>query len=159
MPVPEFITQLRSKIGHAPLWLVGVTAVVHDADRVLLVRRSDSGEWSSVSGIVEPGEHPAVTAVREALEEACVEVVVERLSAVNVTRPVTYPNGDQSQYTNLVFRCRYLGGIAAVGDDESTEVAWFPFDALPPLSASEHARLASAMRDEPDTLLDLATEA
>jgi ADP-ribose pyrophosphatase YjhB (NUDIX family) len=149
---------LRSRIGHDPLWLVGVTAVILDGDRALLVRRSDSGEWSSVSGIVEPGEHPAVTAVRESLEEASVEVEIERLSAVNVTRPILYPNGDQTQYTNLVFRCRYLGGTAAVGDDESTEVAWFPLDQLPELSASERGRIASARRTEIDALLDLTPE-
>lgn len=158
MPVPDFITRLRTSIGHDPLWLIGVTAVILDGDRVLLVRRADSGEWSSVSGIVDPGEHPAVTAVREALEEASVDVEVERLSAVRVTRPIVYPNGDQSQYTNLVFRCRYLGGTATVGDDESTDVAWFTLDALPELSESEKGRIASARRTETDTLLDLTPE-
>ena len=31
MPTPEFILKLREKIGHDPLWLVGVTACVLDA--------------------------------------------------------------------------------------------------------------------------------
>ena len=30
MPVPEFILELRSKIGHSPLWLSGVSVVVLD---------------------------------------------------------------------------------------------------------------------------------
>ena len=34
-----------------------------------MVKRSDNGEWTPVTGIVDPGEEPAVGAVREALEE------------------------------------------------------------------------------------------
>jgi hypothetical protein len=57
MPTPEFIVELRKKIGHDLLWLPGVTGVVLDADdRVLLVRRADDGRWTLVSGVLEPGE-------------------------------------------------------------------------------------------------------
>ena len=74
MPTPEFVLSLREKIGHDLLWLPAVTAVVLREDgRVLLARRSDNGNWGLVSGIVEPGEEPAVTAVRECLEETGVE--------------------------------------------------------------------------------------
>lgn len=42
MGVPDFILALRQHIGHAPLWLPGVTAVIRrtqDGDpQVLLVR-------------------------------------------------------------------------------------------------------------------------
>ena len=44
MPTPEFILKLREKIGHDPLWLVGVTAYIEDGDgRILLGRRADNG--------------------------------------------------------------------------------------------------------------------
>ena len=36
---------------------------------MLLVKRSDNGAWTPVTGIVDPGEEPAVAAAREALEE------------------------------------------------------------------------------------------
>ena len=67
---PDFVLALREKIGHDPLWLTGVTAVVLRDRQVLLVRRSDNGEWTPVTGIVDPGEQPAAAAVREVLEEA-----------------------------------------------------------------------------------------
>lgn len=38
--------------------------------QILLVRRADSGAWTPVCGIVEPGERPDHTIVRESLEEA-----------------------------------------------------------------------------------------
>lgn len=65
MPTPEFILKLREKIGHDPLWLVGVTAYIEDGDgRILLGRRADNGNWALISGINEPGEEPADTVIR-----------------------------------------------------------------------------------------------
>jgi len=49
MPIPQFIVDLRAHIGHAPLWLIGVTAVVVRGDEVLLVERADNGVWSGRS--------------------------------------------------------------------------------------------------------------
>jgi 8-oxo-dGTP pyrophosphatase MutT (NUDIX family) len=159
VPVPDFIQRLRSRVGHEPLWLVGVTAVVLRGEEVLLVRRADFGEWSPVAGIVEPGEHTATTAEREALEEAGVEAVVERLAGVSVSREYTYPNGDRTQYTDLTYRLRYVSGEARVNDDENTEVGWFRLDALPPLAERHRQRLAHATADRPDPVLDREPEA
>ncbi|MEO9044623.1 MAG: NUDIX domain-containing protein, partial [Candidatus Dormibacter sp.] len=105
MPVPEFVLRLREKIGTDPLWLSGITAVITDehGERLLLIRRSDTGEWAPVTGIIDPGEQPAVAAAREAREEADVVIRVERLAGINVTAPVVYPNGDRSQYLDVIF--------------------------------------------------------
>ena len=45
----------------------GVTAVVLNPARthLLVVRRADDGRWTPVTGIVDPGEEPAIAAVRE----------------------------------------------------------------------------------------------
>ena len=132
MPIPEFVLALRDRVGHDPLWLPGVSAVVLDDDgRVLLGRRADNGRWAVVSGILEPGEEPGVAAVREVLEETGVVAEVVALTAVSVSEVVRYPNGDVAQYLDVCFWCRATGGTAAVGDDESLEVGWFPPDALP----------------------------
>jgi 8-oxo-dGTP pyrophosphatase MutT (NUDIX family) len=155
MPVPDFVRDLRKKIGTDPLWLIGVTGIVLDGDRVLLARRADTGAWSTVSGIVEPGEHPAVAVVREVEEETGVTAVVERLAAVSVTPPITYPNGDRTQYTDLTFRCRYVSGEAHVADDESLEVGWFPADALPDLDEGSRRRILQALAERESAILDL----
>ena len=74
MPTPEFVLSLREKIGHDLLWLMGVSGYVEDEQgRVLLGRRSDTGEWAMVYGINEPGEEPADTVAREVKEETGVE--------------------------------------------------------------------------------------
>lgn len=148
MPVPDFVLELRRHVGTAPLWLIGVTAVVVHDDLLLVVRRADTGAWTPVTGIVDPGEHPAHAAVRETWEEARIRVAVRRLAAVTVTEPVRYDNGDRAQYLDHTFLCDYLEGTAAVGDDENTDVAWVPLDALPPMSAHMRARVDAALADE-----------
>lgn len=144
MPIPAFVQHLRSHVGTAPLWLAGVSAVVlDDAGRVLLGRRADNGRWAVVSGILEPGEQPALAAARECVEETGVEVEVVALASVTVSELVTYPNGDQAQYLDVCFWCRPVGGEPRVNDDESTEVGWFPLDDLPePLNGSTAERIA-----------------
>ncbi len=146
MATPDFILALREQLGHATLWLPGVTAVVlRGEEEVLLVRRADDGTWTPVTGICDPGEHPAETAVRESREETGVECEVELLAWVGVTPVIEYPNGDRVQYVDHTFRCRYLGGDAHVADDESSEVRWFPVDGLPPMDAVHAERVRTAV--------------
>lgn len=154
MPVPEFILRLREKIGHDPLWLPGVTAVVLRDAEVLLVQRTDTGEWAPVTGIVDPGEHPAVTAVREVQEEAGVECEVEALVWVSATDPVVHVNGDHAQYLDHTFRCRYLSGTPHAADDESLDAGWFPLAALPQMQPSLRERILTAAHHTGPVRLD-----
>lgn len=152
MPIPDFILDLRAKIGTDPLWLPGVTAVVTrpgaGGEEVLLVQRADDGRWTPVTGIVDPGEEPAVAARREAAEETGVEIVVERLAMVRTTAPVVYPNGDRSQYLDLTFACSWVAGEAHVADDESRDVRWYPLDAMPEMTEEMRTRVAAALSGE-----------
>lgn len=145
MATPDFVLALREKIGHDELWLPGVTAVVLRGSEVLLVRRADSGAWTPVTGIVDPGEEPAVAAEREVLEEAGVVAHVESLSWVKVIDPVTYPNGDRSRYLDLVFRCGWVSGEPFPADGENTEAAWFALSSLPEVSADMGERIRIAV--------------
>lgn len=132
MPIPEFVLQLRSHVGTAPLWLSGVSAVVLDVDdRVLLTRRRDNGLWAVVSGILEPGEEPGPAALREIGEETGIEAELVRLSSVDVTDRITYPNGDVAQYLDITFLARHVSGTARVADDENSAVDWFDIASLP----------------------------
>lgn len=139
MPTPEFIVQMRQKIGNDPLWLPGVKAVVIRQGSVLLVRRADNRRWTLPAGILEPGEEPAVAAVREVFEETAVHCSITRLVGVATTDEAVYPNGDRAQYLDIILAGDYLGGEAQVNDDENLEVGWFGLDELPDLPP-KHAR-------------------
>lgn len=146
MPTPDFVLELRSMIGHHPLWLPGVTMLVTDEEgRILLGQRSDSGLWALPSGIPEPREEMAVAAAREVLEETGVSVVVEQLISIRSIGPVNYPNGDVTAFVDHFFRCRPVSGTAHVADDESLAVGWFAPDRLPePVTGRTHELLREA---------------
>ncbi|GAB3843155.1 NUDIX hydrolase [Nesterenkonia populi] len=141
MATPEFIKDLRRDIGHKELLLPGVTAVVvrrNDDDgaalptpEVLLVRRADDGNWTATSGIMEPDEDPATTAVREVEEETGVVARPVRVTGVSNHGRVTYPNGDQCCFVDIAFEMEYVSGIPTIGDDESLDIGWFSAEALP----------------------------
>ncbi|GAA2826300.1 NUDIX domain-containing protein [Kitasatospora paracochleata] len=160
MAIPEFLADLRAIVGTRPLWLSGVSAVVLDEQgRVLLGRRTDTGRWSVISGIIDPGEQPADAAVRECLEETGVVVEPELLTSVTVSPMLDYPNGDRAQYLELTFRCRRVSGEARVNDDESLEVGWFAPGALPELDDSARTRVERALTCTGPASFDLATPA
>ncbi|OBK91291.1 NUDIX hydrolase [Mycolicibacter sinensis] len=151
MPIPQFIVDLRAAIGHAPLWLTGVTAVVIRDDEVLLIERADNGIWAPVTGIVDPGEEPADAAVREVAEETGVTAVPQRLVWVHATAPVTHANGDHAQYLDHVFAMRWVAGEPYPADDESTDARWCALAALPEMPERMRQRIAAVLNVHGET--------
>lgn len=162
MPTPDYIATIRRVYGQGRLLLPGVSAVVLRTDlepgrvHILLTRRSDTGRWSLPAGIVEPFEQPAAAILRELLEETRITADVERLALLRTDPDVVYPNGDRCQFVAMCFRCRYVSGEAQVGDEESTEVAWFPADDLPnELTDIQVRRIRCALEDRDACVFDL----
>lgn len=156
MPTPDFILDLREKVGHQELWLPGVTAVVlrdvpEDAPiwavpEVLLVQRADNSEWTPVTGIVDPREEPHAAAVREVKEETGLDAQVEALLGVGSVGPVEYPNGDVTSYVDTAIRLSVVGADEPrVGDDESIATGWFPVSQLPPMKPRFRLIIADAV--------------
>lgn len=148
MPIPPYVAALRARVGTAELWLPGVTAVVLHEGRVLMTHRTDTDAWALVTGIVDPGEEPAVTAQREVLEECGVHVEVERLVSIGTSGPIVHANGDVARYLDHTFLCRYLSGEPYAADDENHDVAWWPLGEHPPLGPRQSERLADALAGE-----------
>lgn len=155
MPTPRYILELRETWGHRPLLLPGVSGVVFDGDRVLLVRRADNGRWSVPAGILEPGEQPADCIAREIWEEARVVAQPQRLALLSADPEISYPNGDRCQFLSMTFRCGYVSGEPAVGDEESTDVGWFGPDELPAdLTPRSRRRIALAAPAQGECVFD-----
>lgn len=154
MATPDFILDLRSSIGTRMLWLSGVTVGVHregaQGTEWLLVRNAESGRWSPVTGIIDPGEHPFEAGAREVAEEAGVQAEIERLVWQDITDVVTYSNGDQTQYINNTFRARWIAGEPRPADGENTEAAFFGEDEFPPMSEQHDAAMRVLLADAPE---------
>ena len=156
MATPDYILKIRQKIGNDPLWLPAVRGIVFDDEgRVLLGQRTDNRQWALITGMLEPGEHPAPGIVREIFEETAIIAEPERVVSVGTVGPVTFPNGDVCEFLDVAFRCRHVSGEPRVNDDESLAVGWFSLDELPELMpghlASIHLALdpAEAVHFEP----------
>ena len=134
MPMSDYVRDLRTKIGKDVMIMPAAGGiVVNDDNEVLLQLRSDTHTWGIPGGALDPGEDIADCVVREVYEETGLHVVPERITSVLSGEDFlhVYPNGDQVAIVSVTFRCRPVGGIAKVNDDESLEIRFFPVDALP----------------------------
>ena len=109
MPIPDFVVEIRKKIGHDAMWLPGVTAVVGSAaaTRCCWSGAPTTAQWTPITGILEPGEEPAVAAAREAMEETGVVVSVDRLASTSAHPGIVHANGDRASYLDLTFACTW----------------------------------------------------
>src|ERR1017187_183894 len=103
-------------------------AVTNDAGEILLIRRSDNGNWALPGGAVDLGESLAQDGVRETSEESGIDCEITGLSGI-YTDPghvILYTsNGEARQEFSIVLTARATGGQPAPSS-ETTEVAWVP---------------------------------
>lgn len=143
MATPEFIARLRTKIGHALIFVPTVVVIVRDgAGRVLLVLDRDAGQWTLPGGIVEPEETPANAAVRELWEETGARVELTRLVGVVGGPGCTgsYANGDRLGWVATVFGARVVGGTPGADGVEIVEARYFDDAGLGGLRLSRHVQ-------------------
>lgn len=129
----DYIASVRRKIGHDTLLLVGAGVFIHQNGKLLLQRRRDDGTWADHGGCIEIGETLEDTARREMLEET--GLTAGKLELIGVfsgpERLHTYPNGDQAYMIGVYYLCEDYSGKPLTQSDETTDLRWFPLDALP----------------------------
>lgn len=133
MPMSDYLQQLRRKVGHDLLVLPSAAVAVHDsAGRILVCLHADKKIWVVPGGLVEPAEHPADAAVREAWEET--GLVVELTGILGVyggpDLVIDYPNGDIASYVGTIFRGRVVGGQLRPDGHEILDVGYFTREEL-----------------------------
>ncbi|MFE0147880.1 NUDIX hydrolase [Nonomuraea sp. NPDC059007] len=108
--------------GERPLHSVSVgAAVVGEDNRLLAIRRRDTGAWQLPGGILERDEGPLQAVRREVLEETGVLVEPEALTGV-------YKNMALG-VISLVFRCHPIEGEPCP-TEEATQVAWLTLEEI-----------------------------
>ncbi|MBN1876916.1 MAG: NUDIX domain-containing protein [Anaerolineae bacterium] len=109
---------------------IGCSATVVDpaTQKILLIRRADTGRWAVPGGYMEPGESVIEACVREVWEETGIQIRVKRLAAV-YTNPhlvAEYPDGNCVQVVFLHFAAESIGGDLCTSE-ESPEVGYFSY--------------------------------
>ena len=99
--------------------LEGAHALVrNEADEILVIRPLyPPREWNLPGGKVGKREAPQDAAVREALEETGIEVVMDRCLLVDARR---------SRTTDFIFACHPVGGELRPQPEEILEARWVP---------------------------------
>lgn len=122
--------------------IIGVGAVIFDADRVLLVKRRHEplkGEWSLPGGVVELGETLEGAVAREVLEETGLQVTVGPM--VEVLDRVQRAADGRVEYHYVIvdYLCARRGGHLASGSDADA-VKWVGMEELLAYRVSDKAR-------------------
>ncbi|HEY6618496.1 MAG TPA: NUDIX domain-containing protein [Steroidobacteraceae bacterium] len=117
--------------------LPGVAAVIRDADdRILLQEKSSEEGWSLPGGAIELGEAPEHAICREVREETGLLVKPQRiLGAFGGSEfRYTHPNGDEVEYTVVLFLCVPVGASLEPLDAETKSIRYFSEKEMPALA-------------------------
>lgn len=119
---------------HAPGHITASAVVFsHDEREVLLTLHPRVGRWIQLGGHCEQGDETVVdAALREATEESGIAgLEVEPGLYGAQAHPITCSLGVPTRHLDLLFKIRAPRGAVPVRSAESTDLRWWPVDALP----------------------------
>jgi ADP-ribose pyrophosphatase YjhB (NUDIX family) len=102
--------------------------VVNDEGSVLMIRRTDNGNWALPGGAVDLGESVAQAAVRETREESGIECEITGIAGIysDPRHVILYTsNGEARQEFSIVLTARALSG-QPTPSSETSQVRWVP---------------------------------
>jgi ADP-ribose pyrophosphatase YjhB (NUDIX family) len=123
---------LRQEKGYATP-KVGVRGAAFADGRVLMVREISDGKWTLPGGWADVNQSASECVVREIVEESGFIARASKLAGVYDYRRSGHPRHRIDSIYTMFFICEIVGG-AARASDETSEVAFFARNELPPLS-------------------------
>lgn len=147
MESKDYISWIRSRVGHEKVILVFAGGCVFDSSgRVLLQRRGDSKKWGFPGGAIEIGETPEMAAIREIKEETGLDVRVSGLVGIYTDCNMEYPNGDKAQSLCIFYELEMIGGKLRCDDLETVDLQYFDFDEMPELFCKQHEEIKNDLQ-------------
>ncbi|GIP24659.1 NUDIX hydrolase [Paenibacillus sp. J22TS3] len=126
-----YIMDLREQVGSRPLIMPGSCVLVFNKEgQLLLQKRTDSLDWGTIGGSMEPGESFEDTARRELFEEAGLTVNAVTFISIFSGQDMyyKYPNGDEVYNVIAMFEVRDVEDEPRINDHESLELGYFSLD-------------------------------
>lgn len=117
--------------------------VVNERDEILMIRRSDNGNWAVPGGAMDLGESLSACAVREVEEETGIHCEITGLVGIYTDpRHVIYytSDGECRQEFSVLFTARAVSG-EPTPSDESRSVEWVRPSEAAELSMDRSMRL------------------
>ena len=132
LPLTPHYPILRRHVGHAPIILPGVMAVIrNEAGEILVARRTDDLLLDVPGGYCDLGETTTAAVIREVREETGLDIEPVRVIGVySEEMRFVYPNGDVVHGVGIAFDCRIVGGTLKADQDEISEVRFIPLAQL-----------------------------
>lgn len=144
----DYISYIRSKVGHDKVILTFTGGILADKDgRVLLQLRGDKKTWAIPGGAMELGESTLDTAKREFFEETGIKVEAVRFLNVYSHFEEVYPNGDEVQTIVMIYEFKALNDfdISDFHNEETLRLRFFSEEEIAELeSVSDRHRLMLA---------------
>ena len=146
---------LRQEKGYATP-KVDVRGAAFQDGRVLMVREISDGKWTLPGGWADVNQSAGECVVREIAEESGFTARALKLAAV-----YDYQKRNPSPHIDSIYKmffiCEIVGG-AAGASNETSEVAFFPRNELPPLSLGRTTAAQIDRMFEHRERLELATD-
>jgi len=117
--------------------------VANDTGDILLIRRTDNGNWALPGGAIDLGESVTQAAVRETLEESGIECSITGIAGIysDPKHVILYmSNGECRQEFSIVLTARPLAG-QPTPSSESSEVGWVPPAEIPRYTMDRSMRI------------------
>lgn len=117
--------------------------VCDERDRILLIQRSDNGNWALPGGAMDIGETIVQTAVREVAEETGITCVITGLVGIytNPNHVIEYTSdGEVRQEFSVVFTAEAVTGDPTTST-ESVQVEWASSDRIEQYAMHQSMRL------------------
>ncbi|WP_239740164.1 NUDIX domain-containing protein [Mammaliicoccus sp. P-M59] len=128
----NYVENIRRKIGHDPLILVGSNVIIEKDGKILLQKRSN-GNWGLPGGLMEIGETLEHTAVREVYEESNLEI--SNLKLINLYSgndySFTLKNNDQINVVTALYYTNQFEGVMNTNNDETLDLKFVDPKELP----------------------------
>jgi 8-oxo-dGTP pyrophosphatase MutT (NUDIX family) len=137
--------------------VVAVTAAVRNAQgELLLIERTDNGQWALPGGGQDLGESVIQAARREVYEETGIDVKITGLSGIysDPRHVIAYDDGEVRQEFSLCFHAKPISGEPRASS-ESSQARWVSPDSLQDLNIhpSMRLRIDHALKQEPQPYL------
>lgn len=109
------------------------SVIFNEEGKILMVKETVDGRWSLPGGWADVGYSPLEVAEKEAWEETGLKVKATKL--IGVFDKKWHPHPPEPWYVYKIFiYCEAVGGDLAAHTQETSAVAYFGLDELPPLS-------------------------